>query len=170
MDRNMSTYDFFRKIGSAFRKLKNVFVICSFKEHGKKISINKNCTFIGIKNISLGNKVIFGQNDLFITTRANIVVGDNVMFGPNVVVITGDHRIDLVDKPMIDVDEKKKLSCNDQNVVFKGDNWIGANATILKGVTVNEGAVIAAGSVVTKDVPSFSVVAGVPAKVIKYRK
>ena len=63
----------------------------------------------------------------------------------------------------------EKLPENDQDVVFEGDNWIGANVTILKGVTIGEGAVIAAGSVVNKVVPSYSVVGGVPARVIRMR-
>lgn len=51
-------------------------------------------------------------------------------------------------------------------MVFEGDNWIGANATILKGVTIGEGAVVAAGAVVTKDVAPYTIVGGVPAKYI----
>ena len=55
------------------------------------------------------------------------------------------------------------------DTVLEGDNWIGANATILKGVTIGEGAIVASNSLVTKDVPPYSIVGGVPAKVIKYR-
>lgn len=62
-----------------------------------------------------------------------------------------------------------KLTQNDKSVTICGDNWIGANATILKGVIIGEGAVVAAGSLVINDVPPYAIVGGVPAKVIKYR-
>lgn len=70
---------------------------------------------------------------------------------------------------MYEIKDTDKRSSDDQDVVFAGDNWIGANSTILKGVTIGEGAVVAAGSVVNKSVPPYSVVGGVPAKVIKMR-
>ena len=97
---------------------------------------------------------------------APIHIGDHVMFGPRVTVITGDHRMDYVGKYLIDVRGVDKLPENDQPVIFEGDNWIGANATILKGVTVGEGAVVAAGAVVTKNVAPYTIVGGVPAKYI----
>ena len=68
------------------------------------------------------------------------------------------------------IDNNEKLPENDQDVVFKGDNWIGMNTTILKGVEIGRGGVIAAGAVVNKDIPSYSIAGGVPAKVIKSRK
>ncbi len=91
------------------------------------------------------------------------------MFGPHVAVVTGDHRIDIPDRPMISIKDSEKLPENDQDVVIENDVWIGANATILKGVTIGTGSVICAGAVVTKDVPPYSIVGGVPAKLIKKR-
>lgn len=126
--------------------------------------------FLGIKNISLGNNVSIGYKNTFYCTRAEIIIGDDVIFGPNVTIITGDHRVDILDKPIAAIKDSEKLPENDQPVIFEGDNWIGADSTILKGVTIGKGAVIAAGSVVTKNVPPLSIVGGVPAKVIKYRK
>lgn len=70
---------------------------------------------------------------------------------------------------MTTVTDNEKLPDNDKDVVFEGDNWIGANAIILKGVTVGKGSVVSAGAVVTHDVPPYAIVGGVPAKVIKYR-
>ncbi|MEG2834321.1 MAG: DapH/DapD/GlmU-related protein, partial [Ruthenibacterium sp.] len=82
---------------------------------------------------------------------------------------TGGHRIDVIGKYMSALTNNEKRAEDDRDVIFQGDNWVGANATILKGVTVGRGAVIAAGAVVTKDVPSFSVVGGVPAHFLKMR-
>ena len=62
-----------------------------------------------------------------------------------------------------------KLPENDQEVIFEGNNWIGANSIILKGVKVGYGSIIAAGAVVTKDVPTNKIVGGNPAKIIKDR-
>ena len=126
--------------------------------------------FLGIKNISLGNNVSIGYKNTFYCTKAEIIIGDDVIFGPNVTIITGDHRIDILDRPIASIKDNEKLPENDLPVIFEGDNWIGANSTILKGVTVGKGAVIAAGSVVTKSVPPLAIVGGVPAKIIKYRK
>ena len=91
------------------------------------------------------------------------------MTGPRVTMITGGHRYDIKERPMKSIGNEEKLPENDLDIILEGDNWIGANATILKGVTVGQGAVIAAGAVVTKDVLPYSIVAGVPAKMIKMR-
>ena len=68
------------------------------------------------------------------------------------------------------VQDHEKLPENDQDVVFLGDNWVGTGAIILKGVTVGKGAVISAGAVVVKDVPDYSIVGGIPARVISHRR
>lgn len=62
-----------------------------------------------------------------------------------------------------------KLPENDQDVIFEGDNWIGMNVTVLKGVTIGRGCIVAAGAVVNKSTPPYSIVGGVPAKVLKMR-
>ncbi len=62
-----------------------------------------------------------------------------------------------------------KLPENDQDVIFEGDNWIGMNVTVLKGVTIGRGCIVAAGAVVNKSTPRYSIVGGVPAKVLKMR-
>lgn len=135
---------------------------------GKNVSFPHNVKLYG-HNVSIGDNVILGADSVFMCTEAQIRIGDNVMFGPHVTVITGDHRTDYLGKYMFDVTVQDKLPENDQPVIFVGDNWVGANSTILKGVTVGEGAVIAAGSVVTKDVPAYTIVGGVPARHIRDR-
>lgn len=137
--------------------------------HGKKVTLGRGLKMSGSKNIFVGNNVSIGEDARFMCTRAKIIMGDNIMFGPGVTCITGGHRMDIVGKPMIFVTNEEKRPEDDRNIVLEGDNWIGANVTILRGVTIGEGAVVAAGAVVTKDVPPYSIVGGVPAKVIKMR-
>lgn len=136
---------------------------------GKNVQIGSGARAIYWNNVSAQNHVSIGRNNLFICSRAKIIIGDHVMFGPNVAVITGRHRTDMVGRYMMTVTDEEKRTEDDQEVIFEGDNWIGANATILQGVTVGRGAVVAAGAVVTHDVPPYTICGGVPAKTIKKR-
>lgn len=145
------------------RLLKEMMETC-----GERVKIPHNISLHGT-HMQIGNDVTLGEDCLFMCAGAPIMIGDHVMLGPRVTMITGDHRTDLVGKYMTEVTERDKLPENDQPITLQGDNWIGANATILKGVTVGKGAVIAAGALVCSDVPEYSIVGGVPAKVIKRR-
>jgi len=91
-------------------------------------------------------------------------LGANVLMGPNVIVLTQNHRHDRCDIPM-------RLQGYEpiKPVHIKDDVWIGRNVLIMPGVTVGTGAILAAGAVVTKDVPKYAIVGGVPARVLKYR-
>lgn len=139
------------------------------KECGSEVFLGRNVKAVGWENISIGNHVSIGENALFMTTRAKIKIGSHVMFAPNVTLITGSHRMNIVGRYMDTVEENEKEADDDKDIVLEGDNWIGANAIILKGVTVGFGAVIAAGAVVTKDVLPFSIVGGAPAHLLKMR-
>lgn len=154
------------------RSFYKVFVLpfkrCLLKECGKNVFIDRQ-NYFNYKNVVVGNNVAIGKNCTFMCSLAEIIIGDNVMFAPNVTCITGGHRYDVVGKYMKEITESEKLPEHDREIIFEGDNWIGANAIILKGVTVGEGAIIGAGAVVTKDVPPYSIVGGNPAKVIKMR-
>ena len=136
---------------------------------GKGVSIGRGVNASGWENITAGNDVSIGERSMFLTTKAKIIIGDHVMFGPQVLVVTGNHITDIPGHYMTSFTDKDKRPEDDQDVIFEGDNWIGANSTILKGVTIGYGAVVAAGAVVSKDVPPFSYVGGIPAKVIKMR-
>lgn len=113
-------------------------------------------------NVSIDNDVSLGSNMCIMCDRAPVVIKDHVMFGPNVTLVTGNHRIDVIGKYMTEIRNEDKLPENDEPIIFEGDNWVGANAIILKGVTVGRGSVIGAGAVVTKDVPPYSIYVGVP--------
>lgn len=139
-----------------------------FASCGKNVYVGFGCS-ITYSNTYIGENVSIGQNSTIISSVAKVYIGSNVMLAPNVFLISGDHRIDIVGKYMIDLKEKDKLPENDKNIVIQDDVWIGSSAIILKGVTIGKGSVIAAGSIVTKDVESYSVYAGIPAKKIRDR-
>ena len=136
---------------------------------GKKVHFGMHSRFFGIEHIHLGNDISIGERSILMCTKADIYIGDHVMTGPSVTMVTGNHRIDIKDRPMTSITNDEKLPENDQKIILEGDNWIGTNAVILKGVTIGKGAVVAAGAVVTSDVPSNAIVGGIPAKVISYR-
>jgi len=115
-------------------------------------------------NISIGHHVYINKNCEFITTGSSVEIGNYVMIGPGVTFIAQNHDFSDWSKPMV-LSGKYLLG----NIKVSDDVWIGANATILSGVTIGRGAVIAAGAVVTKNVKSYSIVGGVPAKKIKTR-
>ena len=166
----MKVYDLFQLFSRLLNKfIMNPIIKVSFGTCGKDVVVGRRFRAYGISNIVAGNDIGLGEENLLMCTRAKIHIGDHVMTGPRVTMITGGHRYDIKGRPMKSIGNDEKLPENDLDIVLEGDNWIGANATILKGVTVGQGAVIAAGAVVTKDVLPYSIVAGVPAKMIKMR-
>lgn len=119
------------------------------------------------ENISVGDDVYIGPRAMLLSSESTITIGSKVMFGPDVMFVGGDHNAAVLGKYMYDV--KEKLPENDLPIVVKKDVWIGARSIVLKGVTIGEGAIVAAGSLVLKDVPPYAIVGGVPAKVLKMR-
>jgi len=159
-----------RKIRAMGRKLFTEPIIKkSFAECGVDVHVPAKCSFSGISNIYVGNHVFFGAEARILTTRAKVIFGNYIMLGPGVTIITGDHRTDIVGRYMVDIKDSEKLPENDEDVVIEDDVWLGANAVILKGVTIGKGAIVASGALVTKNVPPYSIVGGVPAKLLKSR-
>lgn len=108
------------------------------------------------KNISIGKNVFINSGCSF-QDQGGIIIGDDVLIGHNVVMATLNH----------DLNPAKRASLIPAPIVIGNKVWIGANATILSGVTVGENSVIAAGAVVTKSVPKNVIVGGIPAKIIR---
>ena len=92
-------------------------------------------------------------------------IGDYVLMVPDVVIFTKNHRADRTD---IHIGAQGMTEC--RKVTIGNDVWIGQRAMIMPGVTIGDGCIIAAGAVVTKDVPPYSIVGGVPASILKSRK
>ncbi len=137
---------------------------------GKNFSIHRNsiidCT--GVirclgEGLKIGNNVGIAQN-CFIQVRGMVTIGNNVIFGPGVSIFSENHIFDDPDLPVNVQGETRK------GVTIEDGAWIGTRSVILDGVTVGRNSVVAAGSIVNKDVPPYSVVGGVPAKLIKDRK
>ncbi|WP_458403678.1 DapH/DapD/GlmU-related protein [Methanobrevibacter sp.] len=105
-------------------------------------------------HIKIGNNVYINSNSLLMA-RGGITIDDDVMVAANVQFLSNNH----------DEYDRQVLTCKPIHV--KKGVWIGAGASILPGVTVGEYAIVGAGAIVTKDVPDYSVVVGVPAKVVK---
>jgi acetyltransferase-like isoleucine patch superfamily enzyme len=147
------------------------------RKYLRKIKIHFQHLFYNLKFVGKSSYIAFGSrisktlvmgSSGFIGSNAiiskGVVLGNYVMIGPNVSIIGGDHLFDKVGVPVIfsGRPERKLTSVAD-------DVWIASNSIIFCGVSIGEGAIIGAGSVVTKDVEAYSVVGGVPAKHIKFR-
>jgi acetyltransferase-like isoleucine patch superfamily enzyme len=137
---------------------------------GNRVTIGKNA-IIRPSNIyggSIGAGLIVGDNSnigpgAYIGCSGLITIGNNVMMSPGVRIYAENHNFSSSTLPM------KEQGVTVQFVNIQDDCWLASNCIILAGVTVGKGSVVAAGAVVTKDVPPYSVVAGSPAVVIKSR-
>lgn len=108
------------------------------------------------RNTSIGNNVFINFN-CTILDLGGVTIEDNVMIAPNVSLLSEGHPIS----------PKERQVLTTGKIHIKKNVWIGANATILQGVTIGENSVVASGAVVSKDVPDNVVVGGIPAKIIK---
>ncbi len=114
------------------------------------------------EGLVVGNNVGIAQN-CFIQVRGEVIIGNDVIFGPNVSIFSENHVYEDFDLPI------SKQGVSRQGVVIEEGVWIGTRSIILDGVTVGKNSIVAAGSVVNKDVLPYSIVGGIPAKLIKMR-
>ena len=117
-----------------------------------------------LKNLVLSEYIYIGSNAEW-SLRGKIIVKENVIFGPKSVLWTYNHNYES--ENFLPYGSKSEDIVKD--IIINSNVWVGRNVTILAGVTVGEGAVLAANSTVVKSVPPLAIVAGCPAKIIKYR-
>jgi acetyltransferase-like isoleucine patch superfamily enzyme len=129
---------------------------------GKRIVFYPGLWIFTGRNLVLGNDVDLAKG-VMITTDGGIVIGDRTLIGYETCIFSSNHSIPPKGENIFGAGHVKKP------VEIGNDVWIGARSIILPGVTIGNGAVVAAGSVVTKDVQENTIVAGVPAKVIRKR-
>ena len=131
---------------------------------GEEIYIVDNAVLSAVNgSLKIGSRFALNGNARVVADLGEIVIGDGVMIGPNVVIRASNHEVKDIDKPIWEQGQ------TGGSIVIGNDVWIGANAVIPANVTIGSHVVIAAGAVVTKDVPDFAIIGGVPAKILSYR-
>lgn len=128
----------------------------------RSVSISSNVRIRGLFIMDEGSSI--AQNCSISGERVGVFIGKNVMIAPNVVIVAFNHGYSATDTPMV---EQQNVEAP---VIVEDDVWIASNCTIGKGVRIGTGSIIAANSFVNKDVPPYSIVGGVPAKILKMRK
>ncbi len=132
------------------------------------MNIKGKCTIFGpiilhninaVKNIFLGENVFLNKEVRFACTTSKVIIQDNVEIGPRVSFETSGHGVIY--------EEGRGRSIIDKDIVVEKNVWIGAGAILLPGVTIGKGAVVASGAVVNRDVEPYTLVGGIPAKLIK---
>ena len=148
-----------RPFGGICMKYRGLCAKLLLDKCGKNVNVEKGAVFS--TKCAVGNNSGIGVNAKI---SGETHIGDDMMMGPNCLILCRNHASDRLDIPM-----REQGYGPDKPVYIGNDVWIGARVTILPGVHICNGAVIGVGAVVTKDVPDYAVVGGVPAKVIKYR-
>jgi len=142
-------------------------IVAQLRRCGENVYIDGRESHFEPRLISIGSDVHIGPGADFGGLSKPITIGNKVLIGPLVSIRTDNHNISNVGQFMYDAHERR--SQDEGAVVIEDDVWIGTRVVILHGVTLHRGAVVAAGAVVTRDVPPYAIVGGVPAQVIRYR-
>ena len=151
-----------------FNYLKKLFLQIQGAKIGHHIVFYPGVCIGWAKHLTIGNDVDLAS-DVMITTKGGVSIGNRVWIGYRTVILSSNHTIPEGRDPIFIDSKKTTLDDTLRPVVIENDVWIGCNVTILPGVTVGTGSVIAAGSVVTKDIPPYAIYGGVPAKLIRMR-
>ena len=130
------------------------------KRVGSGIVVKERCYFGDGSRLSVGDNSQLGQNSRL---QGTIFIGDDCVMGPDVVIMATSHGYERIDIPI------RLQGGWEKPIRIGNDVWIGTRAIILPGVEIGDHCIIAAGAVVTKSFPPYSVVAGVPARIVKNR-
>lgn len=138
-------------------------VVYPWVSYGRNVHVQASTRFFAPNRITiLGNNVGIGH---YCVIQTDLIVGNNVMLAAHVGLIGRDaHTADQVGVPMFHAPRGDRF-----RIVVEDDVWIGFGAIVLSGVTLGRGSIVAAGALVKDDVAPYSIVAGVPAKVVKMR-
>ena len=170
--------------GRLGRGLRYLYWSKKLKDCSTQLSIGQHVEISGSRNISVGSEIYIVDNAVIrsvdgilnigsrfalnggarlVADCGEIHIGNDVMVGPNTVIRASNHKFERTDIPIWDQGQ------TGGTIEIGDDVWIGANAVILSNVNVGSHVVVAAGAVVTNDIPDFSIVGGVPAKLLRFR-
>jgi acetyltransferase-like isoleucine patch superfamily enzyme len=133
------------------------------KKVGKNFRVTDNVTIISPEYLEIGDNVSIHENSL-LACQGGLIIGDYSALGSSLIISTSEHKNANLNKPI------KSQGILEEKVSIGRNVWIGARVTILKGTIIGDDAIIGAGSLVNKNVLEKTVVAGVPAKVVRYRR
>lgn len=148
-------------VGGISKYIRYMLVKGIFKKCGKHVNVERGVVFGRGTDIEIGDWSGIGVNAVIPSTSK---IGKYVMMGPNCYVLDLNHRYDEIDKPMCFQGWTAK-----KTLIIEDDVWIGRNVLMTPGRTIKKGSIIAAGCVLCKDFPEYSVVGGNPSKLIKSR-
>lgn len=142
---------------------------------GRGIFVGSNCVIYPRNRLVLGDmnanpeaNMVIGNNVLinaggYLSGEGGLQIGNFVLIGPNVNILSAGHEFGNPDIPI----QKQGLTYG--KIIIEDDAWIGAGSVVLQGLTIGKGAIVGAGSVVTRDVPPYAIAIGNPARIVKYR-
>ena len=153
-----NTPEDYRPYAMFFPWLRSKFVSLYIQKAGIKPRVKKGAEIS--PNATIGNRSELGTRCLI---QANVHLGDDVIMGPDVKIYSRNHKFDRLDIPI------GRQGKNYYQTYIGNDVWLGANVIVTAGCKVGNHAIIAAGAIVTQDIPDYAIAGGVPAKIIKYR-
>lgn len=160
-----SVYVVLYKVAFVVAKMRTYFVTMNMRTVGEGVVIERGSLFAHPYNVEIGNNVYINFNAKILNTHhSHLYIGNDVIIGPELQCIFSNINHTNTDVPL------RKAKRTYQSIIIEDDVWIGTRVTILPGVTIGKGSVVGAGAVVTKDIPPYTIVGGVPARMIKNRR
>ena len=164
---------FQRGLKIIYHKFKRAFVNTKYPQITSSSLFDTSVNIYSPENLIMEEQTSIGPNSTIMNSRAKFIMKKYSFSGPQLLVITGNH-MPIIGIPLIAVSDSHKDMIDknheyDKNIIVDEDVWIGARVTLLNGVHISRGTIIAAGSVVVKDTLPYSIVGGCPARTIKQR-
>jgi len=150
------------KARTLFQKLYYRKLYCKGKI-GKNVLLSRHGTVINPQEVTIGNNVFISE--YFHISAHQFKIGHDVIIGPRLTAICNNHIFDRVGQTVFEYASDKTY----ESIVIESDSWLGGNVVLLPGVTIGQGCIVGAGSVVTKSLPPYTICVGVPCKPIKTR-